>query len=97
MLCRHLRPASRQVSHHVKAQLSPARTRIRSTANSIPPVRIVDLFQQTPQQSEAIPVVVNGHVRTIRRQKRIVFAQVDDGTTLQPLQAVFTKPDLAEE
>lgn len=39
-------------------------------------------------------VVVNGFVRSIRKQKRVAFAAIGDGTTLEPLQAVL-KPEQA--
>jgi hypothetical protein len=40
-------------------------------------------------------LTVNGFVRSVRRQKRIAFAAIGDGSTLKPLQAVLT-PDQAE-
>lgn len=39
-------------------------------------------------------VTINGFVRSIRKQKRVAFAAIGDGTTLEPLQAVLT-PDQA--
>jgi asparaginyl-tRNA synthetase len=53
---------------------------LRSSANNID--------KSTPE------VEVNGYVRTIRKQKRIAFAAIGDGSSLQPVQAVLT-PDQA--
>lgn len=39
---------------------------------------------------------VNGWVRSIRKQKKIAFAALGDGSTLDPLQAVM-KPEQAEQ
>jgi asparaginyl-tRNA synthetase len=39
-------------------------------------------------------VTINGFVRSIRKQKRVAFAAIGDGTTIEPLQAVLT-PDQA--
>ncbi|KAK9471002.1 uncharacterized protein V1510DRAFT_421360 [Dipodascopsis tothii] len=41
-------------------------------------------------------VVVHGWVRTVRRQKRIAFAAVSDGSTSQAAQIVFLQPELAQ-
>ncbi|KAG9053423.1 asparaginyl-tRNA synthetase, partial [Serendipita sp. 407] len=42
--------------------------------------------------------VVRGWVKSVRRQKKIAFAQVSDGTDLDArgLQVVFERPELAE-
>lgn len=40
-------------------------------------------------------VEVNGFVRSVRKQKRVAFAALSDGTTLEPLQIVLT-PEQAE-
>jgi asparaginyl-tRNA synthetase len=38
---------------------------------------------------------LNGYVRTVRKQKRVAFAAIGDGSTLQTVQAVLS-PELAE-
>jgi len=40
-------------------------------------------------------LTVNGYVRTVRKQKRIAFAAIGDGSTLRTVQAVLP-PQLAE-
>lgn len=40
-------------------------------------------------------MTINGYVRTVRKQKRIAFAAIGDGSTLQTVQAVLA-PQLAE-
>jgi asparaginyl-tRNA synthetase len=49
--------------------------------------------QQTLQDNETL--TINGYVRTVRKQKRIAFAAIGDGSTLQTVQAVLP-PQLAE-
>ncbi|RII06367.1 hypothetical protein CUC08_Gglean009588 [Alternaria sp. MG1] len=49
--------------------------------------------QRTPRDNEAL--TINGYVRTVRKQKRIAFAAIGDGSTLQTVQAVLP-PQLAE-
>lgn len=39
---------------------------------------------------------VNGWVRSLRKQKKIAFAALGDGSTLEPLQAVL-KPEQTEQ
>eukprot|EP00041_Stephanoeca_diplocostata_P026994 m.736407 g.736407 ORF g.736407 m.736407 type:complete len:580 (-) comp23095_c0_seq34:1526-3265(-) len=38
-------------------------------------------------------VVIHGWVQSLRKQKRVAFATLTDGSTAQPLQVVFTDPD----
>lgn len=47
-----------------------------------------------PSDSETL--TVHGYVRSVRKQKRIAFAAIGDGSTLQTVQAVLP-PQLAEE
>lgn len=49
---------------------------------------IAHLLDQGPKDSER--VVVNGFIRSIRSQKQRSFASVGDGSSLEPLQALFT-------
>jgi asparaginyl-tRNA synthetase len=35
-------------------------------------------------------VTLNGFVRTVRKQKRVAFAAIGDGTSLDAVQAVLT-------
>jgi len=42
------------------------------------------------------PIVIDGLVRSVRKQKRIAFAHIADGSTLAPVQAVFNDPKIAE-
>lgn len=41
-------------------------------------------------------VTVTGFVRSIRKQKRVAFAAIADGSSYEPLQAVL-RPDQAKE
>ena len=40
-------------------------------------------------------VVLHGLIRSVRKQKRVAFASLSDGTSLEPAQVVF-KPEQAE-
>lgn len=47
-------------------------------------------------RNEAVKnATVNGWVRSLRKQKKIAFAALQDGSTLEPLQAVL-KPEQTE-
>lgn len=59
---------------------------LRPSAHS-PPAR------QPPPDGATL--AVNGYVRTVRKQKRIAFAAIGDGSTLRTVQAVLP-PQLAE-
>jgi len=60
------------------------------------PANIASLLQSSAETTEepTSEIEINGYVRTIRKQKRIAFAAVGDGSSLQPVQAVLT-PDQA--
>jgi asparaginyl-tRNA synthetase len=62
---------------------------------------IVDLLEYDSFNPDAAgeveqDVTVNGWVRSVRKQKRIAFAHVGDGTTARALQAVL-KPEQAAQ
>ncbi|KAF2001122.1 asparaginyl-tRNA synthetase [Amniculicola lignicola CBS 123094] len=73
----------------------------RSTS-TLTPTNIAALLSRPPslapsQQPSAAgeALTVTGFVRTVRKQKRIAFAAIGDGSTLQTVQAVLT-PEQAE-
>lgn len=55
--------------------------------------RLADILGQD-RPIEVDPVTVTGFVRSIRKQKRIAFAAIGDGTSSEPLQAVL-RPEQA--
>lgn len=59
------------------------------------PPTIAQLLSSHRPSSSAL-VTVNAHVKSIRRQKRVAFAQLTDGTTANGLQAVFGDAALAK-
>lgn len=66
------------------------------------PTNIAALLRPAPLSSssqkppaDGDQVMVNGFVRTVRKQKRIAFTAIGDGSTLQTVQAVMP-PHLAE-
>ncbi|KAH3906407.1 hypothetical protein HBI56_198540 [Parastagonospora nodorum] len=79
---------------------SPCHYRCSSTFY---PNNIAELLRPSPSQissaqpsaSDGQSLTVNGYVRTVRKQKRIAFAAIGDGSTLQTVQAVLP-PQLAE-
>jgi len=54
------------------------------------------LYRSSDKSSDVEAVTVHGFVRSVRRQKRIAFAAIGDGSSLAPLQLVL-KPEQAEE
>lgn len=51
----------------------------------------------SPNERPHGPIVIDGLVRSIRKQKRVAFAGVADGSTLAPVQAVFNDLRLTEK
>ena len=89
----------RAVVTHAHA-LSSRRSRQNSTfcpTNIAALLRPASPLSSTPQgPSESETLTVHGYVRSVRKQKRIAFAVIGDGSTLSTVQAVLP-PQLAEE
>lgn len=56
--------------------------------------RIVDLLKVTPTETSGTPARIAGWVRTIRKQKHVAFASLQDGSTIHAAQVVL-KPEQA--
>ncbi|KAI1795916.1 asparaginyl-tRNA synthetase [Ganoderma leucocontextum] len=69
--------------------------RFLSTSNSLPPT-IRQLLTQPPL-THSPAVQLNGWVKSIRRQKKVAFAIISDGSSESGLQAVFTDVNLAKQ
>lgn len=54
------------------------------------------LYRSSDKSSDLEAATVHGFVRSVRRQKRIAFAAIGDGSCLAPLQLVL-RPEQAEE
>ena len=50
-----------------------------------------------PPRPPSVAVQVNGWVKSIRRQKKVAFAVISDGSSDKGLQAVFTDVNLAKQ
>lgn len=61
-------------------------------------MRIASLLHGSgrPESAEPTEIYVPGFIQSLRRQKKVVFAAIRDGSSLQTLQAVLT-PTQAEE
>ena len=68
----------------------PQKARQSSTAGR-PRIAALLTSDRTPDET----VTVNGFVQSVRKQKRVAFAALGDGTSLEPLQLVLT-PEQAE-
>ncbi|KAF7907988.1 hypothetical protein BELL_0332g00100 [Botrytis elliptica] len=56
---------------------------------------VAKLLGTSPENVDEVQVNVNGFIRSIRNQKKISFASIGDGSSVQPLQALLT-PQQAE-
>jgi hypothetical protein len=68
---------------------------LSSSPSPVAIVRIRDLLAAFPPTTDR-PITVRGWVRSVRRQKHVAFAEIDDGSHLKGLQAVL-RPDQAKE
>lgn len=41
-------------------------------------------------------IKINGFIRSVRKQKRFAFAEISDGSTVEPLQAILKPAQAAE-
>jgi aspartyl/asparaginyl-tRNA synthetase len=65
--------------------------RFASTASRRLPPTIRQLLAQEPDPQTTLSVT--GHIRSIRKQKRVAFAAVNDGSCPEGLQAVLSPDD----
>ncbi|KAH9901343.1 asparaginyl-tRNA synthetase [Cubamyces lactineus] len=65
-----------------------------SSAASLPPT--IRQLLATPPSAPAAAIQINGWVKSIRRQKKVAFAVISDGSSEPGLQAVFTDVTLAK-
>ena len=52
--------------------------------------------QNAPCSLEDQEIKVNGFIRSVRKQKRFAFAEISDGSTIEPLQAILKPAQAAE-
>ncbi|KIJ38891.1 hypothetical protein M422DRAFT_258298 [Sphaerobolus stellatus SS14] len=71
------------------------RARRSFTSLSTLPSTIKDVLSKPPPDENGYtsPSTVYGWVKSVRRQKKVSFAVINDGTTLKGLQAVFLHPN----
>lgn len=69
------------------------RRRFTTSRASLKRANVAELLSQ---YEEAKDVDVYGWVRSLRKQKKIAFAALGDGSTLDPLQAVLKPEDASQ-
>jgi asparaginyl-tRNA synthetase len=69
----------------------------RRCISSSSPTTIASLLSSTPPQAHPSSgdLTLNGFVRTVRKQKRVAFAAIGDGSSMQTAQAILT-PEQAD-
>ena len=80
---------ARCVKQHFQPCFRGMHTKVSSS-----PFSIAKLLHDVPK-GDSEEIVVNGFIRSIRNQKKMSFASVGDGSSLEPLQAILT-PALSE-
>lgn len=71
-------------------------TSIRSRASTQRCAQILQSSKTGSCRFEDQEVRINGFIRSVRKQKRFAFAEISDGSTVEPLQAIL-KPAQAVE
>lgn len=69
--------------------------RLISTSALKPTIRKLLASPGTGGLGENQTIQINGWVKSIRHQKRVAFAVLQDGTSADTLQAVFSNPSMA--
>lgn len=79
---------------------SVARLNHTSNVNPRPAtLRCAQILQSTKQNACALEdkeIRVNGFIRSVRKQKRLAFAEISDGSSVESLQAVLKAAHAAE-
>ncbi|OSD01558.1 asparaginyl-tRNA synthetase [Trametes coccinea BRFM310] len=68
---------------------------LSSAASSLPPT--IRQLLASPPSSPTAAIQVNGWVKSVRKQKKVAFAVISDGSSEPGLQAVFTDVGLAKQ
>ncbi|CAG8034418.1 unnamed protein product [Penicillium olsonii] len=58
--------------------------------------QILQASKTGPCQFEDQEVKINGFIRSVRKQKRFAFAEISDGSTVEPLQAILKPAQAAD-
>lgn len=73
-----------------------------TTSNSRPALlRCAQILQESKKKNdkcsyEDAEVQVKGFIRSVRKQKRFAFAEISDGSTIEPVQAILKPAQAAE-
>jgi hypothetical protein len=87
-MLRLLQHAGCRVSQH-NAAIIHARRYIGSSGPTSTVAQLLRLDASSQPPEDGL-VTLNGFVRTVRKQKRVAFAAIGDGTSLDAVQAVLT-------
>lgn len=63
---------------------------IRTYASRNSHVRIADLLQAAPAGEDGVSVSIAGCIRNIKKQKRVAFAHIQDGSCLEAAQIILS-------
>ncbi|KAM5435117.1 asparaginyl-tRNA synthetase [Microsporum ferrugineum] len=90
-----VRSARKQTIGPYRRHFYTASARLHAQTASPITLRCAQIFEQSrsnagPGSLDNKELRVQGHIRFLRKQKRFAFAQISDGTSLQPIQAVLT-------
>lgn len=85
----------RLLSKYVAQSLTQSRSFCISSPTRSSQVSVAKLLGTSPENINEAKINVNGFIRSIRNQKRLSFASIGDGSSVQPLQALLT-PQQAE-
>lgn len=96
---RNARPSAMQTWRRTFAT-SVARLNDSLTVNARPAtLRCAQILQSSKQNAcslEDQEIKVNGFIRSVRKQKRFAFAEISDGSSVEPLQAILKPAQAAE-
>ena len=73
--------------------------RTYATKTSVFPTRTIRALLSDPAASSTAPdanVTVRGWIRSVRQQKQVSFANINDGSTLKGIQAILKSNDASK-
>lgn len=76
-----------RLNHSVTVNARPATLRC---------AQILHSSKQNASSLEDQEIKVNGFIRSVRKQKRFAFAEISDGSSVEPLQAILKPAQAAE-
>ncbi|KAI5284433.1 asparaginyl-tRNA synthetase, partial [Ascosphaera aggregata] len=89
--------ASALVDAQAQIQVQAEQSRVTSGARRLNCSQLLETTRKDVTQVEDKEVSLSGYIKSIRKQKKIAFAEINDGSSTESIQATFLRSRYAED